>query len=224
MPCMPPLSRPFAVGLLLASLVVARSATAAPGDYDPTFDGDGVIVDHGRSETTAVVIQGDGKILAVVSDVVRYDDTGTVDTSFGTAGHATADFGTGGQGFTTALIAPDGKIVVAGHAVASPGTQLAIARFDATGTLDPTFGTGGKTLTDVPNGTSDDAKAIVRLPSGRLVIAGSTSAYGSDSVLVAYDDAGVLDAGFGTGGIVLPTLSVITRSRSTPTRSSPSDG
>ena len=133
MPCMPPRSRRFAIALLLATLVVARSAHAAPDDYDPTFDGDGVLVDHGTAETTAVLIQDDGKIVAVVGDVVRYSDTGAVDTSFGTAGHATADFGTGGQLLTTALIAPDGKIVVAGNAVASPGTQLAIARFDDTG-------------------------------------------------------------------------------------------
>jgi hypothetical protein len=46
----------------------------APGD-DPTFDGDGVIVDHRAQRDDRGRHQGDGKILAVVSDVVRYDDT-----------------------------------------------------------------------------------------------------------------------------------------------------
>jgi uncharacterized delta-60 repeat protein len=85
-------------------------------------------------------------------------------------------------------------------------SQLEIARFDANGVLDPTFGTGGKTLTGVPVDVSDFTRTMVRLSSGRLVIGGSASFMGgTHGVLVAYDDTGVLDPGFGTGGVVLTT-------------------
>lgn len=61
---------PFGRGLrmLLSALLLALPipALAAPGDLDPSFDGDGlVLTDFGESEeASAVVVQPDGKLVA----------------------------------------------------------------------------------------------------------------------------------------------------------------
>ena len=108
---------------------------------------------------------------------------------------------------TAVVTAPDGKILVSGYMInGSSDIELAIARFDATGVLDPTFGTGGMTTAPVPGGSAY-TDTMVRLPSGRIVVAGSLNL--NTGLLAAYDDDGNLDAGFGTGGIVVTSEIVI---------------
>ncbi len=208
MPCMPPHLRSFALCLVVASFVAAGPASAAPGDLDPTFDGDGIVVDGSAVAASGVLIQTDGNILAVLGGgfgVARYDGTGSVDLGFGSAGHATADFGGAGQVSTAGVIAPGGTVVVSGFVLPGPMTsELGIARFDTNGALDPSFGSGGKTETDVPGATNELTMTMVRLPSGRLVTGGDADlAGGPRGLLVAYDATGTVDAGFGMGGIVL---------------------
>ena len=109
-----------------------------------------------------LAIQSDNKIV-VVGDIrgpnfltefdwgmIRYNTNGTLDTTFGTGGMVTTDwFGLRDQAYDVA-IQPNGFIVVAGYArTATRSDNFAVARFDANGNLDSTFGVGGKVNTDV---------------------------------------------------------------------------
>jgi uncharacterized delta-60 repeat protein len=201
-PCKSPSS--YALGIFSALVIVftAAAAAASPGDFDTTFAGDGIVDEPAATTGYAVAIQSDGKILVAAGEqfaVFRYDASGNLDPSFGTAGRASASFGGLDESARAVTVAPDGKILVAGQMrTGSSVIELAIARFDASGTLDPTFGTGGLTSTDVPG--SGFTHSMVRLPSGRIVLASNSDL--NNGLLVAYDDDGNLDAGFGTGGMV----------------------
>jgi len=65
------------------------------------------------------------------------------------------------------------------------------------GDLDPTFGTGGKVVTDF--GGSEFANAVAIQTDGRIVVAGQTA---TDLALARYKPDGGLDPSFGTGGKV----------------------
>ena len=99
----------------------------------------------------AIAVQPDGKILAASEysgnawQVERLNADGSVDTSFGTNGVAIATFpttnGTSPRP-TKILVQSDGKILVGGEFTTGYGTP-ALARYNANGTLDTTFGTNG---------------------------------------------------------------------------------
>jgi uncharacterized delta-60 repeat protein len=153
------------------------------GALDTTFDGDGkLITDIGsRNAASAIVIQPDGKIVVAggvdFSDddgngdsgdflLVRYLKNGALDRSFGGDGIVTTDFGTGwGDGISSLAIQSDGKIVAAG----SSGV-VALASYDFAGNLDPSFGIGGRVLTDSSGGA---AAMAIQPKDGRLVVVGT---------------------------------------------------
>jgi uncharacterized delta-60 repeat protein len=79
-----------------------------------------------------------------------------------------------------------------------------LARYDSNGTLDAAFGNAGVVVTDL--GGPEQSYAVVVQADGKIVVAGE--AYDSDTgwediLLVRYTMDGVLDAGFGNGGVVL---------------------
>jgi len=169
----------------------------------------------GRASATAeaIALQQDGKIvLAGEANIdggesfalARYNSDGTLDASFGTGGQVTTDFGTLEQGFSFAFpeslaLQADGKIVVAGYAFIGQSEDFALVRYNSDGTLDTSFGTGGK-LTNDFSGASDMASAVAVQPDGRIVVAGKTAR--RKFTLVRYDSSGTLDPSFGTGGKV----------------------
>jgi uncharacterized delta-60 repeat protein len=92
----------------------------------------------------------------------------------------------------------DGKIVAAGmtNSTASGGFDFALARYNPNGSLDSSFGSGGKVTTDFFNG-SDICYAIAIQPDQKIVAAG----YMSDNFALArYNSDGSLDTTFGTEG------------------------
>jgi uncharacterized delta-60 repeat protein len=123
---------------------------------------------------------------------------GDLDRSFGTGGKVTTDFA-GDQDTARALVVQGTKLVAAGSGTAVPGGlgAFALARYNPDGTLDTTFGTGGKVTTDFPGG--GDANALAVQADGKLVAAGVT---GADFTLVRYNPDGTLDTSVGTGGTV----------------------
>ena len=73
----------------------------------------------------------------------------------------------------------DGKIVVAGTTSGGPtGADITVVRFQADGSLDTSFGTGGAVVTDF-YGTHEVVQAIGVQRDGRLVVAGYTRPFGS---------------------------------------------
>src|SRR5262249_48728403 len=70
------------------------------------------------------------------------------------------------------------------------------------GTLDPTFGTGGKVTTDF-GGTGVAVRTVAVLANGQILTAGVGGFNGvSNFALARYNDDGMLDASFGSGGLV----------------------
>ena len=65
----------------------------------------------------------------------------------------------------------DGKLVLAGTSRTPNSEDIALARFNADGALDPTFGNGGKVTLDI-GGSHDFARGLIQQPDGKLVIAG----------------------------------------------------
>src|SRR5262249_24306817 len=105
------------------------------------------------------------------------------------------------------LIQGDGKIVAAGFA-RNPAVhvpQFALARYNDDGSLDASFGTGGKVSTGVL-GLDDEIFALA-IPSDGQIVAGGYALVGGlncDFALARCSGAdGCLDASFGTAGIVL---------------------
>jgi len=189
------------------------------GTPDRTFGQRGqVITDLGLTEqAAAVAVQTDGKIIIAGGTydifpssggqyaLVRFNANGSVDTTFGNAGVVTTSFGTAGCFASAMVIQADGKIAVAGtnYVDFSSNSDFAVARYNADGSLDSTFGAGGLVSTDFNQGL-DAALSVVLQSDGKIVAAGSavsgTSFY--DFALVRYLANGTLDSTFGAGGKV----------------------
>jgi uncharacterized delta-60 repeat protein len=192
------------------------------GTLDSAFgSGGAVTTQFGVSaQAYSVAVQPDGKIVVAGDanidggynfELVRYNGDGTLDAGFGTGGRVTTDFGLREQGFSYAqgyslAVQPDGKLVVAGQAYISRGFDggfdAALARYNSNGTLDTTFGNGGKVTTDL-GGRNDWLTSVAVLPDGRIVAAGQADvARGAGFALARYNGDGTLDTSFGTGGTV----------------------
>jgi uncharacterized delta-60 repeat protein len=189
----------------------------AHGKLDPRFGRDGKVVTSlgppkrisavGR----AVAIQADGKAVVVGSRygplsgssrfaLVRYSNRGRLDASFGRGGKVVTDIGSASDAWGVA-IQRDGKIVAAGRGFAGDHSEFALARYTPDGKLDPSFGVGGRVLTDFGSESYESyARAVAIQADGRLVAAGFSS---EDFALARYTADGRLDPSFGDGGRVV---------------------
>ncbi len=198
--------RAAALGLVaLAACVAAAPASAAPGDLDPSFSGDGKRTkDLYRFDSTAEVLSQDGGKTMVVGDtrtpsdlaLMRYGDDGSLDASFSGDGVKISDLG-GYEFADAAVMQDDGKIVVAG----SKDNDFLIARFLPGGSLDRGFSGNGWQTTDF--GGEDHALAVDVGSDGKIVAAGETSndpGYVATMAVARYNDDGRVDKSFsGTG-------------------------
>lgn len=137
--------------LAAATIACALQVSAAPGDLDSTFDGDGKLTTivstnaFGMDQARAVLVQGDGKIVAVgESDshigLVRYLPNGTLNPGFGDGGRVITLLTENDYFYVTdAALQPDGKIVVAGGAFVNSAFVFVLARIvgDAAAPANP---------------------------------------------------------------------------------------
>ena len=142
---------------------------------DPAFGDAGKVTNAALQEVEAVALQPDGKILIAGSAngdfaLARHNADGTLDTSFGSGGSVTTDLGGIDEGFDVAL-QPDGKIVMVGRSGGLAGFDFGVVRYDADGSLDTAFGTGGVVRTDFAGG-ADDAHGVAIQADGKIVVAG----------------------------------------------------
>ena len=201
-------------GALGATVDFALARYGPDGTLDPTFGAGGTVAtDFGSGEQAyAVAVQPDGKIVAAGGaatgfELARYNADGSLDATFGAGGKVTTRFGLG-LPFTRAhaiVLQPDGKIVVAGTATAATVGDFGLARYNPNGSLDASFGAGGKVTTDIGGTDSSDAAWAVALqPDGKLVVAGSTAGPSGDAFALArYTPTGALDSAFGSSGRVI---------------------
>ena len=166
---------------VLACLVAAPVAVAAPGALDPSFDGDGrVVTDLGSSdeEANALAVQPDGKLLVTARTteccdtfvttyvLLRYDTAGALDSTFDGDGILVLN----GIAPKAVIVQGDGKIVVAGTWM----NDFAIARYSDTGTPDTSFSDDGIATADFGGG-QDIGLDVAIQADGKIVVVGSTA-------------------------------------------------
>jgi uncharacterized delta-60 repeat protein len=164
------------------------------GQLDTTFDGDGRIIRSIAKQdvASAVALQPDGKIVVAGSTIigdfrshavlVRYNPNGSPDAMFDDDGVALTDL----FNASDMALQPDGKIILVGDGGRSTG-DFVVARYQPDGSLDTSFGSGGKIFTDFLCGL-DFARAVALQPDGKIVVSGKTlcGATGSDFALARY--------------------------------------
>jgi uncharacterized delta-60 repeat protein len=127
----------------------------------------------GGAIAQAVALQPDGKIILAGESgntnfaVARLLPGGSLDDSFGAGGKAVINFA-GQSGVSDVALQPDGKIVLVGYA----GDNFGVARLQPNGSLDTTFGSGGKT--EIGYGPVAYGVALAMQPDGKIVVAGET--------------------------------------------------
>jgi uncharacterized delta-60 repeat protein len=204
---------------------VAIARYDSRGNLDPSFGSGGqVVTDAGGFESyaTGLALQADGKILVsgavVVAEspadssflVMRYQPDGALDPTFGTGGIVTTDLASGGggqDGATSLAVGADGRIVAGGfEGLFGSLNGFAVVRYDSSGNLDATFGSGGRVRVKMGAGLSDSLNAVAVDANGNVTGCGTSDAFPLpfDRValirLVSAD--GSLDPAFGSGGRV----------------------
>ena len=192
------------------------------GSKDTSFGTNGVrvqsvsvVVENAEDIAYDVTLDADGNILVCGSTydantvrrpfVARFSPTGVLDTSFGVNGIAAISvLAVGSSAFKGILVQPDGKIVASGYFGNSElWFVMLVVRFNADGTLDPTFGDAG--VIKYNYGSVDDEGNDLKLTAdGSFLVAGvtATATYNYSALLVKFTPDGVLDAAFGNAGTV----------------------
>jgi uncharacterized delta-60 repeat protein len=199
------------------------------GVLDTTFSSDGLTVyDRGSYDTgwAAALDVSDRIYLAGHTHggssnydmtLLRYNDAGVLDTSFGSNGvvvHNGAAGGVNGNDHGVAVtLDQDGRVFVAGYSQdGSSVDHMTIWRYTSSGVLDSTFGAD----VNPADGTTDGfvaynggggnhyGQAVASDPvTGRVYVAGYRNATSQDLVLLCFDSAGVLDTTFDGDGILI---------------------
>jgi uncharacterized delta-60 repeat protein len=157
------------------------------GSLDPTFGLGGLVTTDFASwedGITGIALTPSGSIVAAgqasdfpgtadqSSDVglARYLPDGSLDTSFGSGGIITTDFGSFFDQAHGVALQPDGKIVVASHRYRDGDRTAAVARYEVDGDLDPSFGDGGIADTGLQV-SGDEVGGVIVQTDGRVVSA-----------------------------------------------------
>jgi uncharacterized delta-60 repeat protein len=197
---------------------VAILRYGSDGSVDSGFNALFSAGDGGEAAANAVAVQGDGKVVAagyardggvIKLAVMRRLGNGGPDSEFGNAtGTVMLTIGDGREAIADALaVQPDGKLLVAGSARNGGLEQLMLARFNADGSPDSGFGSGGTVMSAVGDGDDLGASAVAVQPDGSIVVAGRATDSGGTNLLVArYQANGLPDTSFGTGGFSLVPL------------------
>lgn len=183
------------------------------GTLDPTFDGDGKAIGSFFGSVGAMVLQPDGKIVvAGGSDqagtngdiaLSRYNPDGSLDSTFGTGGTAHTDIAGLAEGASALLLLPGGKLLAVGSTETNVTvTDIALVRYNADGSLDSTFGDGGKATIDIA-GHGDDAFDAALQPDGKIVVSAgifNPAEMGGNFSVIRFLASGDLDPAFGSKG------------------------
>lgn len=204
------------------------------GSLDTSFGAAGkVVTSIGAIDDKAksVTVQSDGKILVagysrisqsmnsysgnVDFSLVRYNQNGSLDSTFGVAGKVLTDFE---YGYNSANSQPaikaedigssislqsDGKIIVAGSTENYNKKDFALARYNANGSLDTTFGVAGKVMTAFGEDRYSGGRSAKLQDDGKILVAGFS---GLNNAVVRYNIDGSLDKVFGIAGKALISI------------------
>jgi uncharacterized delta-60 repeat protein len=140
---------------------------------------------------------------------------GDLDPSFGNGGVVATFMSNNGSDKAHAIAADPGtsRVVVAGTATVGGWPSIAIARYSADGTLDTTFGDGGRVVDRGPGCFASEAYAVAVELNHKVVVAGScgTMVPSQEFLIGRYNADGNLDVSFGTAGFVRTRFGPATR-------------
>ena len=181
------LNHSFGVG----GKVVTDVAGSIDSSYAVAIEPDGQIVSAGAT----------GRFPTAELALVRYNADGSLDAKFGTGGRVAIGFGKDARAHAVA-IQPDGKIAAGGFVENGSSRDAGLARLNADGTVDGSFGAAGRLLTDF--GGRNFASAMAFHPNGKIVVAGADDfpPY-YDFAIAQYLGDGTADASFGADGTIL---------------------
>ncbi len=192
------------------------------GSLDTSFGSAGkVVTDFDGSiqdQILSVTVQADGKIVATgYSDdgdsgnfaLIRYLSNGSLDTDFGSGGKVVTDFGSStSDDSRSVVVQADGKIVVAGGSNSGGSASFALTRYLSDGSLDTSFGSVGKVVTDFDSSAYDAGFSVTLQADGKIVVTGVISMLGGgDFAIARYNSNGSLDTSFGGTGKVVTDIS-----------------
>lgn len=181
------------------------------GQIDRYFNHDGLfsVGEFTWEDAYASTIQSDGKILVAGRYfsgrswdflLIRFNEDGSLDSTFAQKGYTTKDFGKDDRAFSID-VQIDGKILICGFAE-NLNWDFAISRFNPDGSIDSTFGERGSTIINIGS-YNDVAFSIKAQQDGKIIVCGWTYIFGSwDFALVRLNPDGSLDNTFGSNGIV----------------------
>ncbi|HEY2712728.1 MAG TPA: hypothetical protein VGI60_09465 [Chthoniobacterales bacterium] len=192
------------------------------GRLDRTFGTGGkttAALDSGGDGAQAIALQPDGKIVTAGSVIHnnftlafilgRFNADGSLDQTFGNHGSIQTTFGDPSAEGNDVVLQSDGKIIVVGSSGAGSYSALndfAIARYNANGTIDQSYGNGGKVTTHFPGvfNTGSTAFGAILQADSKLVVAGTyvNEATPNAFALARYNVDGSLDTSFGNAGLV----------------------
>jgi len=135
--------------------------------------------------------------------MVKYLPNGQPDLTWGTNGIVLQEFGQGYSRIKRMELQSDGKIIAAGRGNDS-GTFTSyaqIARFNANGTLDTTFGTNGRVVKY--GGSESDVYGLHVLPDNSIIAIGYVLNNNSDIQVIKLTPDGAYDTAFGTNGVAI---------------------
>lgn len=185
------------------------------GSIDSTFGSDGIVITQigsGDDRAFSVAIQHNGKMVVTGYSyngsntdfaLARYKPDGSLDLTFDSDGIVTTTIIGNSNDYGRSLaIHQDGKIVVAGYIHNGSNYDIAVVRYDTTGSLDLNFNSDGIVSTPIGAG-NDMAFSVAIQQDGKIVVAGKTNNGSNDDfALVRYDSLGILDLTFDNDGIV----------------------
>jgi uncharacterized delta-60 repeat protein len=180
----------------ISDMFVARFNTDGTPDAD-FGNGGKYIADFagGADSAAGMALAPDGKIVvggtvwngsAYDWGIVRFTASGQPDADFASGGRFFFGLGSS-NGIGAVAVQPDGKILAAGHVA----RNFAVARLDAQGRLDGTFGEAGFAVNDL--GATDVINALALAPDGWIYAAGYRVGSGNaDLALAQYSPDGKL--------------------------------
>lgn len=170
-------------------IVMAGNTQQVTTSYVPVYDDSGFLLDYEAQYSYSFDVA-----------VIRLNADGSLDSSFGTNGKQTIDFGTTGEEACAAMaVGADGKIILAGYITQGvTGYDFAIARLNSDGTLDSSFDGDGKQTVDF--GFDEGGLSMAIQADGKIVVAGNSVNQAQGTVMVRLNDDGTLDSTFDDDG------------------------
>ncbi|MBK8812952.1 MAG: VCBS repeat-containing protein [Acidobacteria bacterium] len=203
----------------------------ANGALDSSFGSNGVAfvaVSTRDDQALGIALQSDGKIIVVgssrnstaISDfaIVRLNENGSLDTSFGINGVAVTSVRPFDDIAYDVTIQVDGKIVVCGESGNNGTKTFGLVRYLTNGTLDTAFSDDGITTVDFPGGPS--TCSAVRIQTENKIVATGNVGFGDFSAsgfgFVRLNIDGSVDSTFGADGTRIVEVRNSTRRQNAP--------